>query len=595
VAGFLVVFVYFYVYAVQYFRGVRADDVTERQVVDLEHLDEFLNQFRPKRQAGERTAAVPGPVLPNSAPSASRLPPPPPPIRRGQSVNSQKSKFMRRRLRPQQPQRLRQRKRPQQQRAQPRQGQFDGQRYAQRRQQQSVAPSGIVPKLSWQYHNYTSMTTFLRHVSTIYPNLTALYSIGKSVQGRELWVIVVSRSPYEHMVGKPNVKYVANMHGNEAVGREMLLHLVLHLVQSYDNDYYIRWLLDNTRIHIMPSMNPDGFEVAAEGTCAGGQGRYNSRGFDLNRNFPDYFKQNNKRSQPETEAVKEWLSKIQFVLSGNIHGGALVASYPFDNTPSSIFSSVLSSPSLTPDDDTFKHLATTYSLNHGRMYLGDPCKVGAPQFSNGTTNGAAWYPLTGGMQDYNYIWHGCMEVTLELSCCKYPPAAELSQFWDDNRRSLLQFMGEAHRGVKGFVKDQSAVPIEGAAMKIKGRDVGFQTTKEGEFWRILLPGIYTMEVFAEGFRPREIQFAIVEQNPTLLNVTLVSNKPPTPTPTFSLDNKNDLDDFDYDDELLENEENKEEGDNAKLDETGLFGLPNPINIWRNRVNNLLSKLPIVGR
>jgi hypothetical protein len=103
--------------------------------------------------------------------------------------------------------------------------------------------------------------------------------------------------------------------------------------------------------------------------------RYNSRGFDLNRNFPDYFKQNNKRSQPETEAVKEWLSKIQFVLSGNIHGGALVASYPFDNTPNSIFSSVLSSPSLTPDDDTFKHLATTYSLNHGRMYLGDPCKV----------------------------------------------------------------------------------------------------------------------------------------------------------------------------------------------------------------------------
>lgn len=93
--------------------------------------------------------------------------------------------------------------------------------------------------------------------------------------------------------------------------------------------------MDNTRIHIMPSMNPDGFEVAKEGACDGGQGRYNARGFDLNRNFPDYFKQNNKRTQPETEAVKEWVSKIQFVLSGSLHGGALVASYPFDNTPNS--------------------------------------------------------------------------------------------------------------------------------------------------------------------------------------------------------------------------------------------------------------------
>lgn len=38
--------------------------------------------------------------------------------------------------------------------------------------------------------------------------------------------MVVSASPYEHMIGKPDVKYVANMHGNEAVGRELMLHLI---------------------------------------------------------------------------------------------------------------------------------------------------------------------------------------------------------------------------------------------------------------------------------------------------------------------------------------------------------------------------------
>jgi len=552
VAGFVIAFVYFYVYAVNYIRGVRADEIELDPVTNIQDFHQRLRRqsgfpnLRPAHHAPHHQIPLP------AAQQKS--------LRRNDNNN-----------------------------------QYNNQR-------QSFNRQPIHPRLSWDYHNYTSMTTFLRHVSTIYANLTALYSIGQSVQGRELWVMVVSSSPYEHMIGKPNVKYVANMHGNEAVGRELMLHTILHLVQNYNTDYYIRWLLDNTRIHIMPSMNPDGFEVAQEGTCQGGQGRYNARGFDLNRNFPDYFKQNNKRSQPETEAVKEWISKIQFVLSGNIHGGALVSSYPFDNTPNSIFSSVLSSPSLTPDDDVFKHLASTYSLNHARMYLGEPCKVGAPTFRNGTTNGAAWYPLTGGMQDYNYIWHGCMEVTLELSCCKFPPATELPQFWDDNRNAILQFLGEAHRGVKGFVKDERATPIEGASMKVKGRDVGFQTTKEGEFWRILLPGIYTMEVFAEGYQPREVQFAIVEQNPTLLNITLFAED----LQRIELPN-NDLtleDTFEVGDDYLEDklDEGIEDEDEETEEDDKIFGfIPNPLTpVFKlqkdiqSNVDSLLSKIPIIG-
>ena len=49
--------------------------------------------------------------------------------------------------------------------------------------------------------------------------------------------------------------------------------LMQFLVKSYKEDEYVRWLLDQTRIHILPSLNPDGFEVAREGTCSGGQGR----------------------------------------------------------------------------------------------------------------------------------------------------------------------------------------------------------------------------------------------------------------------------------------------------------------------------------
>lgn len=59
--------------------------------------------------------------------------------------------------------------------------------------------------------------------------------------------------------------------------------------------------------------------------------RYNKNGEDLNRNFPDAFENNNVTIQPETRAVMNWIKNETFVLSANLHGGALVASYMFDN------------------------------------------------------------------------------------------------------------------------------------------------------------------------------------------------------------------------------------------------------------------------
>ena len=59
------------------------------------------------------------------------------------------------------------------------------------------------------------------------------------------------------------------------------------------------------------------------------------------------------------------------------------------------------------------------------------------------------------MQDYNYVNSNCFEITLEVSCCKFPKEDTLQEFWEDNKESLLKFLKLVHTGVTGFVKDQN--------------------------------------------------------------------------------------------------------------------------------------------
>ncbi|XP_019753075.1 carboxypeptidase M isoform X2 [Hippocampus comes] len=359
--------------------------------------------------------------------------------------------------------------------------------------------------LDFRYHSNREMESYLLRVNASNPDIAHLYSIGRSVAGQRLWVLALGLSPHRHALGVPEFKYVANMHGNEVLGRELLLQLIDDLVQGYrGNESWATRILNSTRVHFLPTMNPDGFDQA-DTNCYLSQGRFNRNGVDLNRNFPDAFAGpwgqrdlEDAGREAEVRAVMGWLKTETFVLSANLHGGALVASYAYDNSNGG--GELVGRASLTPDDDVFVHLAKVYSHNHASMRQGGRCGDQAP-FREGITNGYQWYPLAGGMQDYNYVWAGCLEVTLEVSCCKFPPAGQLPALWADNRKSLLAFIRQAHLGVKGRVLDCSGAALHNAVVEVSGRRNvrPFATDKHGEYYRLLLPGNYTFTVTYPGY------------------------------------------------------------------------------------------------
>jgi hypothetical protein len=62
-------------------------------------------------------------------------------------------------------------------------------------------------------------------------------------------------------------------------------------------------------------------------------------------------------------------------------------------------------------------------------------------------------------------------------------------------QALLKYISQVHQGVRGVIRDMSThQPIQTTGLKIEGRDSYFRTTSRGEFWRILLPGTYHLQV-----------------------------------------------------------------------------------------------------
>ncbi|RXI00228.1 hypothetical protein DVH24_037776 [Malus domestica] len=306
-----------------------------------------------------------------------------------------------------------------------------------------------------------------------------IISIGKSVNGVPLWVIEISDKPGEEEP-EPAFKYIGNVHGDEPVGRELLILLANWICDNYLKDPLATSIVDNVHLHLLPSMNPDGFSLRRRG---------NANNVDLNRDFPDQ--------------------------------GALVANYPWDGTQDK-----RKDYFACPDDETFRFLASVYSRSHYNMSL-------SKEFEGGITNGAFWYdglkhynfmyPIYGGMQDWNYINGGCFELTLEISDNKWPTANELLTLWEYNKMSMLNLIATVVKiGVRGRIfSSDGGRPLPGF-IAIKGINSTVQASRAiADYHRLLSPaGRYEVTATAPGYKSKTTCIWLEEAGATNVDFVL---------------------------------------------------------------------------
>ncbi|WP_379086554.1 M14 family zinc carboxypeptidase [Pedobacter sp. UC225_65] len=113
--------------------------------------------------------------------------------------------------------------------------------------------------ISWnRYNDYTAITDICKKLAAAHPTLVKLESMGKSFQGKDLWVMTITDTKIGTADKKPAMYIDGNIHSNEIQGSEFALYTAWYLVEMYAaGNKSIQSLLADKTFYIAPTINPD--------------------------------------------------------------------------------------------------------------------------------------------------------------------------------------------------------------------------------------------------------------------------------------------------------------------------------------------------
>jgi len=369
------------------------------------------------------------------------------------------------------------------------------------------------------YPTYSQYLTIMDSIRDTYPLMVFIDTIGYSINNRLILAARIQTDihPQEE---KPVVFLSSTMHGNEVPGYVILLMLMDELTQLYNSSAEIKNLLDEVILIINPLANPDGTYFYSDTTVYGSR-RTNLNDVDLNRNFPDAYKgwEYGDPRQPENIAMMGYMDKFRPSLSANLHAGAEVVNYPWDwgiKLGSGI-------ANLHPDNEWFRLISAEYA---------DAARDGHPDYMNlfpgGISNGAYWYVIYGGRQDYVTAFLQGREITLEISNEFIPPASDLSWFYERNRNALINYIKQATYGLHGKVTDNvTGEPVGKVKISLPDHDTYlsyiYSDSITGTFRRYVRGGNYQVIFSKEGYSDYTANVNILDYERIDLDIKLIAN------------------------------------------------------------------------
>jgi len=241
----------------------------------------------------------------------------------------------------------------------------------------------------YHYHTYQELTDELHSLQENYSDIMSLSSIGKTYEGRDLWMVKLSDNVNQEE-NEPGVLLMGAHHGDERPGIEICLFFIRYMVEQYQNNSLpeVRSAINSTQIYLIPMVNPDGVEADSRKNCAPNHGPFGrsatitSYGVNLNRNYGDPWylayifpvsynlpfilpdSSFNYRgpypfSENETKAVKNFAEVHNISLSISYHSYGEFIIYPWMHTTKQ-----------TPDEPLFRSVGENISLiNHYYLFV----------------------------------------------------------------------------------------------------------------------------------------------------------------------------------------------------------------------------------